>query len=244
MQKKLVAIFLMSLLLCGCSNQTDSRIDDLMQVEDIQSNYIISLQNSISVSGISSDEKVILPKYEKLYEANTDMIGFIYLDGNHKYPVLMNKDDQNFYLRKDFFGDDNKAGSIFANVNSSFGEQGISLIYGHNMKDGSMFASISNWKKQDYFDSNKTMRIDTLFEESNYEVMAIAIINMDDSFKYYDYVGNLDETTFNIWRDNFESYVIRGSLSSLTYKDTIVELSTCSYEKKNNRAVLILKKGD
>lgn len=243
MQKKLVAIFLISLLLCGCSNSTENQINSLMQVDNIESNYISNLQSNLNKSGVVQ-EKTILPQYQKLYEVNSDMIGFIYLDDNHQYPILMREDAQNYYLNHNFFGEEEKAGSIFANVNSSFGEQGISLIYGHCMKDGSMFASISNWKKQDYFDSNKTMRIDTLFEESDYEVVAIAIINMDDSFKYYDYVGNLDETTFNTWRDNFESYVIRGSLSSLTYKDTIVELSTCSYEKKNNRAVLILKKGD
>lgn len=241
MQKKLVAIFLMSLFLSGCSNSTENQINALMQVDSIESSYISNLQSNLNKSGVVN-EKTILPQYQKLYEANNDMIGFIYLDDNHQYPILMREDDQNYYLHKDFFGKDDKNGSVFTNVSSSFGKQGISLIYGHNMKDGSMFASISNWKKQDYFDSNKTMRIDTLFEESDYEVVAIAIINMDDSFKYYDYVGSLDETTFNIWRDNFESYVIRGSLSSLTYKDTIVELSTCSYEKKNNRAVLILRK--
>ena len=243
MKRKLAFIFLVSILLCGCSNSTENQINSLMQVDNIESNYISNIQSNLNKSGVVQ-EKTILPQYQKLYEVNNDMIGFIYLDDNHQYPILMRKDAQNYYLNHNFFGEEEKAGSIFANVNSSFGEQGISLIYGHNMKDGSMFASISNWKKQDYFDSNKTMRIDTLFEESDYEVMAIAIINMDDFFKYYDYVGSLDETTFNIWRDNFESYVIRGSLSSLTYKDTIVELSTCSYEKKNNRAVLILKKGD
>lgn len=236
MQKKLVAIFLMSMLLCGCSNQTDSRIDDLMQVDDIQSNYIISLQNSISVSGVSSDEKVILPKYEKLYEANTDMIGFIYLDNNHKYPILMNKDDQNFYLRKDFFGDDNKAGSIFANVNSSFNQQGISLIYGHNMRSGEMFGTLNE------FSVNDIIQVDSLYEQCTYKVVAIMKTSMHEDFRYYDYVGNLSEKEFSTWREDCQGYLISGSLSDLTYEDTIIELSTCSYHTDDGRLVLILKK--
>lgn len=236
MQKKLVAIFLMSMLLCGCSNQTDSRIDDLMQVDDIQSNYIISLQNSISVSGVSSDEKVILPKYEKLYKANTDMIGFIYLDDNHKYPVLMNKDDQNFYLRKDFFGDDDKAGSIFANVNSSFNQQGISLIYGHNMRSGEKFGTL------DEFSVNDIIQVDSLYEQCTYKVVAIMKTSMHEDFRYYDYVGNLSEKEFSTWRKGCQGYLISGSLSDLTYEDTIIELSTCSYHTDDGRLVLILKK--
>ena len=236
MQKKLVAIFLMSMLLCGCSNQTDSRIDDLMQVDDIQSNYIISLQNSISVSGVSSDVKVILPKYEKLYKANTDMIGFIYLDDNHKYPVLMNKDDQNFYLRKDFFGDDDKAGSIFANVNSSFNQQGISLIYGHNMRSGEKFGTL------DEFSVNDIIQVDSLYEQCTYKVVAIMKTSMHEDFRYYDYVGNLSEKEFSTWRKGCQGYLISGSLSDLTYEDTIIELSTCSYHTDDGRLVLILKK--
>lgn len=236
MQKKLVAIFLMSMLLCGCSNQTDSLIDDLMQVEDIQSNYIISLQNSISVSGVSSDEKIILPKYEKLYEANTDMIGFIYLDDNHKYPVLMNKDDQNFYLRKDFFGDDDKAGSIFANVNSSFNQQGISLIYGHNMRSGEKFGTL------DEFSVNDIIQVDSLYEQCTYKVVAIMKTSMHEDFRYYDYVGNLSEKEFSTWREGCQGYLISGSLSDLIYEDTIIELSTCSYHTDDGRLVLILKK--
>lgn len=236
MQKKLVAIFLMSMLLCGCSNQTDSRIDDLMQVEDIQSNYIISLQNSISVSGVSSDEKVILPKYEKLYEANTDMIGFIYLDDNHKYPVLMNKDDQNFYLRKDFFGDDDKAGSIFANVNSSFNQQGISLIYGHNMRSGEMFGTL------DEFSVNDIIQVDSLYEQCTYKVVAIMKTSMHEEFSYYDYVGDLSEEDFNTWKKGCQRYLTQGSISDLTYEDSIIELSTCAYHVKDGRLVLILRK--
>ena len=235
MQKKLVAIFLISLLLCGCSNSTENQINSLMQVDSIESNYISNIQSNLNKSGVVQ-EKTILPQYQKLYEVNTDMIGFIYLDDNHKYPILMNKDNQNFYLRKDFFGDDDKAGSIFVNVNSSFNQQGISLIYGHNMRSGEMFGTI------DEFSVNDIIQVDSLYEQCTYKVVAIMKTSMHEDFRYYDYVGNLSEKEFSTWREDCQGYLISGSLSDLTYEDTIIELSTCSYHTDDGRLVLILKK--
>lgn len=235
MQKKLVAIFLISLLLCGCSNSTENQINSLMQVDNIESNYISNLQSNLNKSGVVQ-EKNILPQYQKLYEVNSDMIGFIYLDDNHQYPILMREDAQNYYLNHNFFGEEEKAGSIFANVNSSFGEQGISLIYGHCMKDGSMFGTL------DEFEVDDTIQIDSLYEKSTYKVVGIIKTSMHEEFSYYDYVGDLSEEDFNTWKKGCQRYLTQGSISDLTYEDTIIELSTCAYHVKDGRLVLILRK--
>lgn len=235
MQKKLVAIFLISLLLCGCSNSTENQINSLMQVDNIESNYISNIQSNLNKSGVVQ-EKTILPQYQKLYEVNSDMIGFIYLDDNHRYPILMRKAAQNYYLNHNFFGEEEKAGSIFANVNSSFEEQGISLIYGHNMKDGSMFGTL------DEFEVDATIQIDSLYEKSTYKVVGIIKTSMHEEFSYYDYVGDLSEEDFNTWKKGCQRYLTQGSISDLTYEDTIIELSTCAYHVKDGRLVLILRK--
>ena len=94
MKRKLAFIFLVSILLCGCSNSTENQINSLMQVDNIESNYISNIQSNLNKSGVVQ-EKTILPQYQKLYEVNNDMIGFIYLDDNHQYPILMRKDAQN-----------------------------------------------------------------------------------------------------------------------------------------------------
>lgn len=240
MKRKLLVIILATIFMCGCSNNTENQINSLMQVDNIESNYISNIQSNLNKSGVIS-EKAILPLYQKLYEVNNDMIGFIYLDDKYQYPILMRKDDQNYYLNHNFFGEEEKAGSIFANVHSTFADRGISLIYGHHMRDGSMFSSLDNWKKEDYFNSHQTMQIDSLYCESTYEVVALAIINMGDDFKYYSYVGDISEQEFETWKLGFSPYIIRGSLDTLAYEDSIIELSTCSYERTNNRCVLILR---
>lgn len=235
MKRKLAFIFLVSILLCGCSNSTENQINSLMQVDTIESNYISNIQSNLNKSGVVQ-EKTILPQYQKLYEVNNDMIGFIYLDDNHQYPILMRKDAQNYYLNHNFFGEEEKAGSIFANVNSSFGEQGISLIYGHNMKSGDMFGTL------DEFEVDDTIQIDSLYEKSTYKVVGIIKTSMHEEFSYYDYVGDLSEEDFNTWKKGCQRYLTQGSISDLTYEDTIIELSTCAYHVKDGRLVLILRK--
>lgn len=235
MKRKLAFIFLMSILLCGCENNTENQIEELMQIDNIESSYISNIQSNLNKSGVV-DEKTILPQYQKLHKVNNDMIGFIYLDDNHQYPILMRKDAQNYYLNHNFFGEEEKAGSIFVNVNSSFGEQGISLIYGHCMKDGSMFGSLKE------FEVNDIIQIDSLYEKSTYRVVGIMKTSMHEEFSYYDYVGDLSEEDFNTWKEGCISQSIRGSLDSLSYEDTVVELSTCAYHVKDGRLVLILRK--
>lgn len=183
----------------------------------------------------TSNQPQILPKYSELYQVNNDLVGYIYLDDEHEYPIVQRKDDQNFYLYKDFFGDDDKSGTIFLNSKCNLGDKGISLVYGHHMRDGSKFGDISELQPQ------SRLQLDTIFESHKYEVVSSCICNLDDDFKYYSYTGQQSSYNFEVWKQNMSNKCIRGSLDSLTKDDVIVELSTCSYKHKNDRLIVILK---
>lgn len=208
---------------------TDSRI----------SKYIVEETSETTDSHEqSSNSPAILKKYAKLYEVNNDLVGFIYLDNDHKYPVVQNKDDQNYYLYRNFFGEELKSGSIFLNSQCNLGDKGISLIYGHHMRDNSMFGSIDELIPQ------STLQLDTIYESHEYEVIASCVCNLNDDFKYFSYVGYQSSYDFEVWKQGMNSHLIRGSLDSLDKDDVIVELSTCSYRHKGDRYIVILKEVD
>lgn len=186
-------------------------------------------------------EPVILDKYKNLYETNNDTIGYIYLTDEYSYPVLQRVSDQNYYVHRDFFGEEDKNGSIFANRFSELGKSGISLLYGHTMKSGKMFHSLKYYLDEDYFREHSIIQLDTLYDDMFYKVIAVAKTSMHEDFAYYDYVGDVSEDEFYEWRDGFEKYVTRGTLSDLTYGDVITELSCCAYHVKDGRLVVILK---
>lgn len=231
---------------------TAKRVDDYISEESsevIPSSGVVAIENtkvtpsdindSISSGVVISEDSLnnlkILSKYEELYNLNNDLVGFIYLDGNNQYPVLQRVDDQNYYINHNIFGEDLKAGSIFVNSQCTLGESGITLIYGHNMKDNTMFGSIDELVPQ------STLQLDTIFEEQVYEIQALAICNLNDDFKYYSYLSSLSSYDFSYWKEQMTSHIYSGDISSLTEDDTIVELSTCSYAKKDDRLVVILK---
>lgn len=182
----------------------------------------------------------ILPQYESLYEQNDDMIGYIYLK-DYEYPVVQRVEDQNYYTYRDFYGEDSKEGSIFANRYTNLGEPGISLLYGHTMRSGTMFGSLKKYKKEKYFEENNIITIDTIYKEMSYQVVAVAETSLHEDFKYYEYVGDLSEEQFDEWKKGFEPYIVRGSVESLEWEDTICELNCCSYLVKDGRLVVILK---
>lgn len=93
---------------------------------------------------------------------NPDVVGWIAAEGTEiDYPVVRGKDND-FYLRHLFMGEQNKLGSIFMDYrnHSDFSNKNT-IIYGHNMKDGSMFSSLIKYKDQHYYDKFPTMQLYT-----------------------------------------------------------------------------------
>ena len=94
------------------------------------------------------DTSSILPEYRKLYETNSDLAGWIVIDGTDiNYPVVQSKVYQEFYLDHNFDGEEDDAGSIFIDARNDIllPDDNI-IIYGHNMKNGSMFGTLQKVK--------------------------------------------------------------------------------------------------
>lgn len=205
-----------------------------------------STQASAGISEETAEEPILIEKHEVMKEykdlssQNSDMVGFIYLPEG-SYPVVQRVADQNYYLDKNFFGEEDKNGSIFANRYSNLGQAGISLLYGHTMRSGAMFGGLKRWLDKDYFSEHSIIRLDTLYECMNYEVVAVIETSMHEEFCYFDYVGGVSESDFNDWKAGMSGYVSQGSLDNLSYGDVICELSCCAYHVKDGRLVLVLR---
>lgn len=247
-------VYLMIVLLLGIEGyklfsyqRAVDRVDDLIAEETVaetveETESEPETVESETETAAPDEPEDIFYKYKDLYEVNSDMVGFIYLTDEYKYPVVQRVDDQNYYLHQNFFDEYSSGGSIFANAFTNLGEQGISLIYGHTMRNGSMFGSLKHYKEPEYFEEHRVIQLDTLHEEMFYEVVGVVETSLHEDFAYYDYVGDVSEEDFNEWKDGMSEALLQGSLDTIGYGDTIVELSCCAYQARDGRLVLVLKR--
>lgn len=181
--------------------------------------------------------------FEALWEVNPDVVGWIYCEDTViNYPILQGEDDE-YYLHHDINGKTSSAGCIFIDCNNMKDFTDVnSILYGHHMKNGSMFAGLQKWEEQEYYDAHKYMWIIT--PDGNYEVWLFSGYLTDAFSDSYLGIRN--------WGDMAEEYITTAYNNSDFVSDLKLEtmmkcaeddqrhvmLSTCEYEFQNARYVL------
>lgn len=171
---------------------------------------------------------------KNLASINSDYKFWINVEGtNIDYPVVQGSDND-FYLNHDFNKNYLPAGSIFLDYRNNFETDSNSVIYGHHMRNSTMFGQIEKFKDKDFFENNKIISIKTDSTTYEYEIFAIGIYDAD--FGYND-VSFSDEEDFN----NFLNKILSNAMYSrniVSQHDKIITLSTCSYEYDNARTAI------
>ena len=178
---------------------------------------------------MKTDKGTVIGKYVDLYEANSDIIGWITVDGTKiDYPVMQTQDDPEFYLRRNFQKEHATAGVPFMDASSDiFVPTSNFLIYGHNMKNGTMFHKGG---------------------QGTYEIIAAGYSKIypedSDAFKYYQYAGITSRSDFNEYLKGVKELSEYNTGVSAEYGDQLVTLSTCAYHEKNGRFFIVGKRTD
>ena len=176
--------------------------------------------------------------FEKLLKKNRDVVGWIYSEDTViSYPVVQAKDNKT-YLHKSLDGSYLRSGTVFIDYrNKAVGEDKNYLIYGHDMRNDSMFGSLSEYKKQKYYEAHPVMYY--LTSEGVYRIeLAIGAVVETGEMIYH---TNPDQEAFAKYLAKLKSKSTFRSDVELTTEDRIVTLSTCSYEFDNARYIVIGK---
>lgn len=201
---------------------------------------------------LATDKGTVVGKYADLYLANEDIIGWIEIEGTKiNYPVMQTKDDPEFYLRRSFDKEKASSGTPFMDSSSDiFIPTSNFLIYGHNMKNGTMFHDLLKFKDKDFYEEHKTFKFDTIYKggQGTYEIVAAGyskIYSKDSNeFKYYNYAGITSEQDFNAYVKGIKSISEYETNVTPKYGDQLVTLSTCSYHEDDGRFFLVGRRTD
>lgn len=190
----------------------------------------------------------ILPEYAALYLQNDDMVGWIEIEGTKlNYPVLQTPDEKDYYLKRDFNKENSNHGAIYVQENCDIWTPSDNVvIYGHNMKDGSMFATLLKYKKQEYWEEHRFIYFNTLLERHTYEIVAVfkTTATIGKGFDYHLFVEAEDEEEFNEYIERIKKLDYYDTGVSAEYGDKLITLSTCEYTLTNGRLVVVAKRID
>ena len=187
-------------------------------------------------------EPGMIPGYKEIYEMNNDVVGWIKMEGTRlDYPVMQTPDEPNYYLYRSFDKTNSKRGSIYAREVCDINAPSDNItIYGHNMADGSMFATLNNYVNKWAWDDNSLIFFDTLTEYHTYKIFAVfkTSANIGQGFSYHQFVDASTEKEFNDFVATCKKLAFYDTGITPVYGDKLICLSTCEYTLDNGRLVV------
>lgn len=190
------------------------------------------INNTIENENITKHSLPINVDFSILKQENQDIVAWIYCENTPiNYPVLQSNDNE-YYLRRLINGEYNTAGSIFMDYrNHSNMNDDNTIIYGHNMKNDTMFGTLTKYKEQEYYENNRIMYLFT--PEKNYMIELFAGCTI-----------SVDSDVYNLSQINKEEIINESDFKSdiiVEDEDKTITLSTCSYDYDGARYIIMGK---
>ena len=191
-------------------------------------------------------EPTMIPGYADIYALNQDTVGWIRIDDTKiNYPVMHTPGRTDYYLKRNFEGERSDWGAIYIREQCDINEPSDNItIYGHNMRDGSMFADLHKYLDKNFWVDHQLIYLDTLYEYHVYEIFAVfkTSANMGEGFRYHMMVDAADEADFNKFIGECKRLSFYETGIYPAYGDKIICLSTCEYTLDNGRLVVCARR--
>ncbi len=189
----------------------------------------------------------ILPEYSLIHQKNQRLIGWVKIaDTIIDYPVMQTVNNE-YYLDHNFNQEEDRNGCIFMDYQCDVvkGCDNI-ILYGHHMKSGKMFGTLNRYSKESYYEEHPTIQFDTIYEKGTYQVMYVfrskVYSEEEVTFKYYQFINAVSEKEFNSAMIEMAELSLYDTGVTAEYGDQLLTLSTCDYQEKKGRFVVVAKK--
>lgn len=209
-----------------------------------------NLLNNIIVDKVDITPKKTerMIKLEELQKKNSDIIGWIEIEGtNINYPVLQGEDNE-YYMNHNYEKEESIYGELFLDTSYNWNiESNNLLIYGHNMQDGSMFNNLLNYADEEYYKEHPIIRFTTTQEDVKYEIISafrsrVYYKSEKNVFRYYYFINPDTEDEYNEFVENAKKSSLYDTGKTAKYGDQLITLSTCAYHTEDGRFAVIGRK--
>lgn len=182
--------------------------------------------------------------FSALLAANPDTVGFLEIEGMLSLPVVQRPNDNEYYLDHSFEGAKALEGTLFLDgMNRLVPEDDCLIVYGHNMKNRTMFGRLSAYADVSHLRQYPVVHFDTLYENRSYVAFAAFSASMTPGDSHY-----FDVRNFIFDEDGFDKFVLKlqgrsvfTSPIDVRYGDRLLLLVTCDYSNREGRFILALR---
>lgn len=169
----------------------------------------------------------IRPQFKALHDINPDIVGWISIDDTKiDYPILQAENNE-YYLDRNYKHEESRAGSVFMDYRNgvAFGNRNM-ILYGHNMKDGSMFRHLNKFLDEDFYQHHPEIYVDTLYDRFDAEVFSVYYTTTAFDYIQTDFAS---EEEYEVFLNDIKTKSNYPSTVEVSETDWIVTLSTCDY---------------
>lgn len=193
--------------------------------------------NSNSHTPEAEPEPIFTRNLTPLFEKNSDCIGWICIPNTAvDYPVMHTPQDNEKYLRKNFDGEYSSSGVPFLQSNNTLTSDNL-IIYGHNMKNGTMFSDITKYRDKSFCTEHPTIEFETGQGLKVYAVFAVVQVkNTDD---WYHFTVSAGEADYQDKITEIKESALYTTDADRQYGQQLLTLSTCYGNSKNDRLIVI-----
>lgn len=204
-------------------NMQKSMEDSLKETEVLKEESVPDMTETDTVSYTP-------PEYLQELMVNPYVIGWVTINGTEvNLPIAQNKNDNEYFLHRNINGEKNISGSIYLDSNHDINADGLHTVYGHRMKDGSMFKDVSRFLDASYMEEHQDITVYTGEKEIVLEPV-------------YCYAAQADGEYRNIFgaTEDLEAFLLKKTGKEIEAENVFVFV-TCEYSHQDGRVFLICK---
>ena len=182
--------------------------------------------------------------FTALLDANPETVAFLEIENMLSLPVVQRENDNEYYLDHNYENLPAQEGTLFLDgMNRLVPEDDCLIVYGHNMKNHTMFGRLSAYADIDHLRRHPVVRFDTLYEDRSYAVFAAFSASMlPGNARYFDVRQFIfDETEFDKFVLKLQSRSVYRVPLDVRYGDRLLLLVTCDYSNREGRFILALR---
>jgi len=231
-------------------NQTDAVVDIFQDQMDDISGLVATSPHTWGIGATEEQLPTISIENSPLDSArelanNPDIIGFLYIEGTNVNNVILHGSDNYFYLHRDMFGNHNINGSVFMDFRNSpdFTDQNT-IIYGHNMNNGTMFHDVRFYMQYEFFRTHPHIKVITDEKVFIYEIFSAFSTRVDHAYRMdFDYIQVFfeDDEEFGDLIEEMTRRSVHNTGIIASADDRILVLSTCTNVNRNTRYVVVAR---